>query len=106
MCSIRLLGQPRIEPDGQPLTIRRRKSRALVYYLAAQAHPRTRDHLLGIFWPGLDRAAAQSQARRSIRSTPRTSISSWGVLPSGIHTGPYPPLTIWTCQNLEIRRRY
>lgn len=79
MLSIRLLGQPRIELDGQPLTIRRRKSRALVYYLAAQAHPRTRDHLLGIFWPDLDRAAAQQSLRTTLYEL-RKVLDRWLVV--------------------------
>ncbi len=44
---------------GQPLAKVRRKNRALVFYLAAHDRPLTRDHLLALFWPDHDRAAAQ-----------------------------------------------
>ena len=46
MLAIQLLGTPQLLLDGQPLNVTRRKSRALLYYLAANAKPLTRDHLL------------------------------------------------------------
>ncbi|MBI5959033.1 MAG: hypothetical protein HY866_09880, partial [Chloroflexi bacterium] len=66
MLIIKLLGQPRIELNGKLVTVRRRKNRALVYYLAAQTHPRSREHLLGMFWPDLDRASAQQSLRTAL----------------------------------------
>jgi DNA-binding SARP family transcriptional activator len=64
--SIRLFGAPEITLDGQPLTLSRRKSRALVYYLAAHAQPLTRDHLLAFFWPDADRPSAQQTLRTTL----------------------------------------
>ena len=61
--NILLLGPPRLELNGRPLDGLRRKNRALIYYLAAQNKPRTRDHLLNLFWPDHDRAAAQQILR-------------------------------------------
>ncbi|MEM7344351.1 MAG: BTAD domain-containing putative transcriptional regulator, partial [Chloroflexota bacterium] len=63
MLSIALLGSPEIKLDQQPLTISRRKSRALLYYLAAHPHPLTREQLLTFFWPNLDRRTAQQNFR-------------------------------------------
>lgn len=79
MLSIQLLGQPRIELNGEPLNIRRRKSRALVYYLAAQTQPRPREHLLGLFWPDLDRAAAQQSLRTTLHEL-RKVLDEWLVV--------------------------
>ena len=79
MLNIRLLGQPNIELEGTPLTIRRRKSRGLVYYLAAQTQPRTRDHLLGLFWPELDRAAAQQSLRTTLHEL-RKVLDDWLIV--------------------------
>jgi DNA-binding SARP family transcriptional activator len=51
MLFIRLFGAPQITYDQRPVTITRRKSRALIYYLAAHSTPLTCDHLLAFFWP-------------------------------------------------------
>ena len=66
MLSVLLLGSPQLLLDQQPLRVTRRKSRALVYYLAAHAEPRTRDHLLAFFWPDHDRVAAQQILRTTL----------------------------------------
>jgi len=66
MLSVLLLGSPQLLLDQRPLRVTRRKSRALVYYLAAHAEPRTRDHLLAFFWPDHDRVAAQQILRTTL----------------------------------------
>jgi len=66
MLSIQLLGTPQILQDDQPLTITRKKSRALVYYLATHARPLTREHLLTFFWPDSDRVSAQQVLRTTL----------------------------------------
>ncbi|MBI5961395.1 MAG: AAA family ATPase [Chloroflexi bacterium] len=76
MLIIKLLGQPRIELNGKLVTVRRRKNRALVYYLAAQTHPRSREHLLGMFWPDLDRASAQQSLRTALHEL-RKLFEEW-----------------------------
>jgi DNA-binding SARP family transcriptional activator len=72
MLSIHLLGTPQIRRDGEPIHITRRKSRALVYYLAASDKPVTRDHLLTFFWPDLERAAAQQTLRTTLHGLRRS----------------------------------
>ena len=66
MLSVQLLGSPQLLLDGRPLTIPRRKSRALIYYLAAHVRPLTRDHLLALFWPDQNRPAAQQVLRTTL----------------------------------------
>jgi DNA-binding SARP family transcriptional activator len=66
MLSLQLLGSPLLALDGRPLSLPRRKSRALLYYLAAQRAPVTRDHLLALLWPDHDRAAAQQILRTTL----------------------------------------
>ncbi len=66
MLSINLLGTPQILVDDQPLTITRKKSRALLYYLAAHDKPVTREHLLTFFWPDQDRVSAQQVLRTTL----------------------------------------
>lgn len=66
MLSIRLLGTPEIALDDQSIHVVRRKSRALVYYLAVHSQPLTRDHLLNFFWPDMQRPAAQQMLRTTL----------------------------------------
>ena len=61
MLSIQLLGTPQVLQDDRPLTIMRKKSRALLYYLAAHDQPLTREQLLAVFWPDSDRVSAQQR---------------------------------------------
>lgn len=61
MLRINLFGAPAVyDESGKPLVIRRRLTRALLYYIAAQGRPITRDHLIDRFWPDepLDKARA------------------------------------------------
>lgn len=66
MLSVDLLGPPRLSRGAAPLRLARRKSRALVYYLAAHARPVLREHLLNVLWPDLDRPAAQQTLRTTL----------------------------------------
>lgn len=66
MLAIQLLGSPQILRDAQALTLPRRKSRALLYYLAAHTTPLEREHILALLWPDHDRAAAQQTLRSSL----------------------------------------
>ncbi len=61
---VRLLGQPRLELDGQPLTrLMAVKHQALVFYLAAQDHPVLRHRLAALLWGQLDPGAARANLR-------------------------------------------
>lgn len=66
MLSICLFGAPQITYNDHPVTITRRKSRALIYYLAAQPTPLTRDHLLAFFWPDHERQTGQQNLRTTL----------------------------------------
>ncbi len=61
-----LLGTPRIEEDGKPLSISRRKTVALLAYLAATNQPHNRDFLATLFWPEYDQAGARANLRRDL----------------------------------------
>ena len=58
-----LLGPPRIERDGEPVEIRRRKAVALLVYLAVTGRSHSRDTLATLFWPELDQGRAQASPR-------------------------------------------
>ncbi|MCU0490462.1 MAG: AAA family ATPase [Chloroflexaceae bacterium] len=66
MLSLSLFGTPRLTLHGAPLDVPRRKSRALLAYLGAHSGTVPRERLLAIFWPDLDRAAAQQVLRTTI----------------------------------------
>lgn len=68
MLSILILGSPQVLIDGKPIKISRRKSRALLYYLAAGDSPLTREHLLSFFWPDHERTAAQQSLRTTLHN--------------------------------------
>ncbi len=63
---IHLFGTPSLSLNGQALDGLRRKNRALVFYLAAQSHPLTRDDALACFWPDQERSSAQPILRTMI----------------------------------------
>jgi DNA-binding SARP family transcriptional activator len=66
MLSVLLLGPPRLLLDGEPVRVTRRKSRALVYFLAANQQPVAREKLLALFWPDRERPAAQQTLRTTL----------------------------------------
>ena len=72
MLSIVLFGSPQLILDRRVLTLTRRKSRALIYYLATQPNPVTRDHLLAFFWPDHNRPAAQQILRTTLHGLRQT----------------------------------
>ena len=75
MIDICLLGHPNVLRDGEPLKISRRKSRAILFYSAAQAQPVPRQALLELFWPDLPRTAAQQTLRTSLHGL-RTELGA------------------------------
>lgn len=54
-----LLGQPRIEREGETIEINRRKAVALLAYLAITAESHSRDVLATLLWPEYDQVAAR-----------------------------------------------
>jgi DNA-binding SARP family transcriptional activator len=71
MLRIQLLGSPQILLDEQPITIQRRRARALVFFLAAQAEAVSRERVLTIFWADHERSAAQQLLRTTLHAIRR-----------------------------------
>lgn len=61
-----LFGAPRLERDGEPLPIRRRKGMALLVYLAFTGKPHSREALAALLWPDHDHSNALSNLRREL----------------------------------------
>ncbi|RPI28156.1 MAG: hypothetical protein EHM70_17040, partial [Chloroflexota bacterium] len=66
MLNVHLFGIPEVEIDGQAIQIPRRKSRALIFYLAAQGEPVSREQLMDLLWTDTPRPAAQQVLRTTL----------------------------------------
>lgn len=66
MLQLFLFGPPRLERDGRPLTITRRKGLALLAYLAVTRQPQSRETLAALLWPEQDQSSALSNLRRDL----------------------------------------
>ncbi|UCD42916.1 MAG: hypothetical protein JSV69_04765, partial [Chloroflexota bacterium] len=63
---IYLLGVPRFEREDGPIRFTRKKSIALLAYLATTAQPHSRDALATMLWPEHDQSAARANLRREL----------------------------------------
>ena len=68
--NISLLGSPRLERDGELITLDRQKALALLAYLAVTAQSHRRDALATMFWGDFDQTRARAGLRRATHSTP------------------------------------
>lgn len=66
MITVCLLGSPRIVVNDQPISLPRRRSRALFYYLATHTRPVSREQVLSLLWPDHERGAAQQMLRSTL----------------------------------------
>jgi predicted ATPase/DNA-binding SARP family transcriptional activator len=67
-----LLGPPRIECDGVPIKMDRRKAMALAAYLAATGQRHRRDSLVDLLWPEHDAARGKAALRRTLYALRKT----------------------------------
>jgi DNA-binding SARP family transcriptional activator/predicted ATPase len=61
-----LLGPPRVERDGVPVKLDRRKAVALVAYLAVTGQTHRRDSLVNLLWPESDSSRGRAALRRTL----------------------------------------
>ena len=61
-----LLGVPGIELDGEPVRAERRKTAALLYYVAATGKPLARGPATGLLWPEFAPDRARTSLRRAL----------------------------------------
>ena len=61
-----LFGSPRIERDGQPVSVDTRKAFAMLAYLALTEGPQSRDSLAALLWPDSDAVHAKAALRRTL----------------------------------------
>ena len=65
-----LLGAPRIELDGAPVQVDRRKAVALLAYLALTGQSHSREALAALFWPEYEPGRAYAYLRRALGAEP------------------------------------
>lgn len=80
--NILLLGPPVVTLDGKPIIIKRRLNRALLFYLAAQSQPVTREAVCGLFWAEEPEVTARKNLREAL-SRIRTSLGIQELLSEG-----------------------
>lgn len=72
-----LFGKPRIEYQGTPLNISRRKSLALFVYLVLNPQPHSREYLASLFWSEHDSSRARAGLRRALVDLNQTPLRAW-----------------------------
>lgn len=72
MLAIRLLGPLRLTRNGTAVTVKRRKSRALLAYLAVEARPVPRRRLIALLWPDHTEQTARHNLRTALHSLRQT----------------------------------
>jgi len=74
---ITLLGSPRVERDGKPLSFDTRKAMALLADLALAERPRSRESLCGLLWPAHDPDHARGALRRTLSTLRKAIGEKW-----------------------------
>lgn len=74
---ILLFGPPRIELDGTPVDISRRKALALLAYVAATGQPHSRDSLATLYWPEVAQTRARGNLRRVLSDLQQELGPDW-----------------------------
>jgi DNA-binding SARP family transcriptional activator len=73
--SISLLGAPRVEVEGAPLSVDTRKATAMLAFLAVTGHSQARAVVADLLWPEADAGRSRSALRRTL-STLRTALGA------------------------------
>ena len=74
-----LFGPPRIELDGEPVHIGRKKALALLAYLAVMPGSHRRDTLATLLWPDYDQRSSRAHLRRALVSLTNRLGGEWFV---------------------------
>jgi predicted ATPase/DNA-binding SARP family transcriptional activator len=72
-----LLGPPRIECDGEPVKLDRRKAIALTAFLAVTGESQRRDTLVNLLWPDYDSSRGRAALRRTLYALRNALCADW-----------------------------
>ena len=75
--ALHFMGAPRIELDGAPVSVDRRKGVALLAYLGVTARMHSRDALATLFWPEHDQVTARANLRRTLSMLHASLRGAW-----------------------------
>jgi DNA-binding SARP family transcriptional activator len=89
-----LLGPPRVEVDGEPVHLSRRKMVALLVYLAVTGRSHSRDYLATLLWPEYDQSSALAYLRRILSMLNKALGEGWLAVDRET-AGLYPDADLW-----------
>jgi len=72
-----LFGPPRVELDGTPVDIQRRKALAMLIYLAISGQPHSRDALATLFYPDHSQSQSRTYLRRDLALLNTNLSGNW-----------------------------
>nr|NIV28703.1 hypothetical protein [Anaerolineae bacterium] len=72
-----LFGPPRLEHDGEPIVVNRRKAMALMAYLAVSGQSHSRLALATLFWLQADQRHAQASLRSTLWALNKTPLAPY-----------------------------
>ncbi len=75
--ALQLFGPPKLEMDGTPVHIPRRKATALLAYLAVTGQTHSREALATLLWPENDQSSARAELRRTLSVLNRAMGKGW-----------------------------
>src|SRR5258706_3847444 len=102
--ALHLLGPPKLELDNAPIATDRRKTLALLAYLAVNRGPHTRDYLSALLFPDYDQSKAFTNLRHTLWETQQAIGEGWivadhetiGLIAEGVdHSTPSSGRGIW-----------
>lgn len=79
-----LFGPPRVELDGAPVDLERRKALALLAFLAVSGRPHSRDALATLFWPNYSQSQARAYLRRDLAILNTSLAGEWLITDRGL----------------------
>ena len=78
--ALHLLGSPHIHLNDEPITLERRKSLALLAYLAVERGGHSRESLSALLWPDTDQSSAFKNLRQVLWEIQKTIGEGWLVV--------------------------
>jgi predicted ATPase/DNA-binding SARP family transcriptional activator len=88
-----LLGPPRIEYNGEPLSLSTRKATALLAYLVITGRSHSREELAALLYPEYDAARAAANLRQTLWAISRAGLAAYldaNAASIGLQAAPHP----------------
>lgn len=98
-----LLDLPRIERDGEPISVDTRKAIALGAYLAISGKSHSREALTLLFWPDSDTEHARSALRRTLTAL-RKALGAENLETAGDYLALKPDANLWIDADYFLRQ--